>query len=152
MRLEQHADAEREVRRLGDGPLHRVDVRENFLDVGVGRLAAGAELEDLCERGLRTLDHGGGHSLAQEVRADEQAGVGEELPNACETAESSLGFGEQRHEPRGQLERSRQRRGEVRDVRMRADRFASAAEGGVREGRGVHSLTVRDSNDRRNLR
>ncbi len=147
MRLEQHARAQREARRLGDGPFHGVDVGEDLFDVGVRLVSGGAELEDLGERGLGALDHRRGHGLAQQVGPDQQVGVGQELSDAREPAERGLGVSEQRDEAGGQLERAWERRREVRDVGVGPDGAPRLAERGAWEVGGVHRGNLRDPNE-----
>jgi len=120
--------AEREALGLGESPLERPYVVEDFLDVGARRLTARLCLEDVEQRRLRAFDSRRGEGFAQEVWADQQMRIGDELPDAGEPSEGSLRVGKEPDRRRGQLERARDGGGKVRDVAVAPEGAPSLAE------------------------
>lgn len=76
------------------GQLGRLKIALHFQDVlgGPGFVELG--LEHVREGCLRALDSGAGQRLAAQVRADQQARVGDERPQPMELAEGSIRLGE----------------------------------------------------------
>ena len=120
--LADQAHAKRQLVHLTEAPLEGLDVVDDLLDVGAGRLVARLGLEDIRQRRLRALDTRGGERLAQEIRANQQVWIRHQLADAGKPPERCLGVREQPNRRRGQLYRARYRRGEVCDVSVAADR------------------------------
>ena len=128
MHLANKPDAERKPRRLVEPPFERVDVVEDLLYVGVGRVAGRLELQHGEQGRLGPLDTSRGKGFAQHVRADQQVGVRNQLPHTEERSQRRFSIGEQADRRRRQRERARNWSREEGDVAVPADRAPRLAE------------------------
>lgn len=86
MYLADQPNAERKGLELIQPPLERGYVVEDLFDIGVRRFAHRLGVEDVRQRRLGPLDPRRGERFAQQIRADEEIRVGQQLAHPGEPA------------------------------------------------------------------
>lgn len=92
MHLADQAGTDRQLLKSLKTPPHRLNVVDDFLNIGVGGLAARLGFQDFGKARLGPLDPGRGKGLSKQIRPNQQIRVWQQTTHARQLAERALGF------------------------------------------------------------